>query len=39
MPDRKKLTPNENAILLAEVENMCPLCTKPLMYEKGGKNT
>ncbi|MGQ9008642.1 ABC-three component system protein [Bacillus stercoris] len=37
MPDRKKLTPNENAILLAEVENMCPLCTKPLMYEKGGK--
>jgi hypothetical protein len=36
-PKRKKLTPNENAILLAEVENMCPLCTKPLMYEKKGK--
>ncbi len=37
-PKRKKLTPNENAILLAEVENMCPLCTKPLMYEKNGRN-
>lgn len=37
-PKRKKLTPNQNAILLAEVENMCPLCSKPLMYEKNGKN-
>lgn len=37
MPDRKKLTPNQNALLLAEVENMCPLCTKTLIYEKGGK--
>ncbi|WP_273850061.1 ABC-three component system protein [Guptibacillus spartinae] len=37
MPKRRKPTENENAILLAEVENMCPLCTRPLMYEKGGK--
>lgn len=37
MSNRKNLTPNENAILLTEVEGMCPLCTKPLMYEKGGK--
>ncbi|WP_085523865.1 ABC-three component system protein [Tuberibacillus sp. Marseille-P3662] len=36
-PKRRKLTPNENAILLSEVENMCPLCTKSLMYEKNGK--
>nr|WP_278430423.1 ABC-three component system protein [Brevibacillus laterosporus] len=34
---RKKLTPNENAILLSEVESMCPLCAKSLMYEKKGK--
>ncbi|WP_282035200.1 ABC-three component system protein [Metabacillus indicus] len=38
MPDRRNLTPHENAILLAEVENMCPFCAKPLMYEKKGKN-
>lgn len=38
MPDRRKLSPHENAILLAEVENMCPFCAKPLMYEKNGKN-
>ncbi|MDR4888840.1 HNH endonuclease signature motif containing protein [Fredinandcohnia sp. QZ13] len=38
MPDRRNLTPHENAILLAEVENMCPFCTKPLMYEKKGRN-
>ncbi|KGP71497.1 ABC-three component system protein [Pontibacillus yanchengensis] len=37
MPKRRKPTDNENAILLAEVENMCPLCAKSLMYEKGGK--
>lgn len=37
MPDRRKLTPNEGAILLAEVESMCPLCTKILMYEKRGQ--
>ncbi len=35
---RRNLTYNENSILLSEVESMCPLCTKPLMYEKkGGK--
>jgi len=38
MSDRRNLTPHENAILLAEVENMCPFCTKPLMYEKNGRN-
>ncbi|MGP4068376.1 ABC-three component system protein [Halobacillus sp. B29] len=37
MPKRRKPTENENAILLAEVENMCPLCARPLMYEKGEK--
>ena len=36
MSNRKNLTYNESAILLAEVESMCPLCTKPLMYEKNG---
>ncbi|MFU0789839.1 HNH endonuclease signature motif containing protein [Virgibacillus proomii] len=34
---RKKLTSNESASLLAEVENMCPLCAKSLMYKKQGK--
>ncbi|NBJ71358.1 MULTISPECIES: ABC-three component system protein [Clostridia] len=34
---RKKLTSNESAYLLAEVENMCPLCAKSLMYKKQGK--
>jgi hypothetical protein len=38
MPDRRNLSPHENAILLAEVENMCPFCAKPLMYEKNGRN-
>lgn len=37
MPDRRNPSPHENAILLSEVENMCPLCTKPLMYEKNGR--
>ncbi|KAA6474136.1 MULTISPECIES: ABC-three component system protein [Bacillus] len=37
-PNRKKLTENQNAILLSEVENMCPLCAKSLMYEKNGRN-
>lgn len=36
MSDRKKLGSNDNAILLAEVENMCPKCSKKLMYEKKG---
>lgn len=34
---RRDLTPHENSILLAEVENMCPFCAKPLMYEKKGR--
>ncbi|GAB1770194.1 ABC-three component system protein [Priestia megaterium] len=39
MPNKRRdLTPHENAILLAEVENMCPFCAKPLMYEKKGRN-
>ncbi|OFD90560.1 hypothetical protein BWGOE13_55270 [Bacillus mycoides] len=38
MPKRRNLTTHENAILLSEVENMCPFCTKSLMYEKNGKN-
>ena len=38
MPDRRNLSPHENAILLAEVENMCPFCAKLLMYEKKGRN-
>ncbi|MGR6341495.1 ABC-three component system protein [Priestia megaterium] len=38
MSDRRNLSPHENAILLAEVENMCPFCAKPLMYEKNGRN-
>lgn len=35
--NRRNLTANENAILLSEVESLCPLCTKPLMYEKNGR--
>lgn len=35
---RKNLTPAQNAILLSEVESICPLCTKSLMYEKKGGN-
>ncbi|WP_071461038.1 ABC-three component system protein [Bacillus massilinigeriensis] len=35
--NRRKLSQNENAILLSEVESICPLCTKPLMYEKKGR--
>lgn len=38
MSNRRKLSPNESAILLTEVENMCPFCTKTLMYEKNGRN-
>lgn len=37
MSIRKKLTSNQNAILLSEVENMCPLCSKTLIYDKHGK--
>jgi len=38
MPERRNLTPHENAILLAEVESLCPFDAKPLMYEKKGRN-
>jgi hypothetical protein len=38
MPNRRNLTQHENAILLAEVESMCPFCSKQLMYEKNGRN-
>lgn len=29
--------PNENILLFSEVDGLCPLCTKSLMYLKGGK--
>ncbi|MBY8963340.1 HNH endonuclease [Flavobacterium sp. D11R37] len=35
---RKKFTENSNLILLAQVDSICPLCPKPLIYEKNGKN-
>ncbi|MCM3732353.1 HNH endonuclease [Fictibacillus nanhaiensis] len=35
--NRKNLSANENIFLFSEVEGMCPLCTKTLMYEKNGK--
>ncbi|MGY4688661.1 ABC-three component system protein [Salibacterium sp. K-3] len=38
MPNRKQLSPNDSAILLSEVDNMCPLCSQVLMYEKNGRN-
>lgn len=34
---RRNPTDNEAAILLSEVENLCPLCSITLMYEKKGK--
>lgn len=35
--DRRLPTDNEAAILLAEVENLCPVCSRTLMYEKNGR--
>lgn len=35
--NRKALTENDNLILFSEVEGICPLCTKSLMYVKDGK--
>ncbi|MCM0004267.1 ABC-three component system protein [Bacillus paranthracis] len=35
--DRRNPTDNESAILLAEVENLCPLCSITLMYDKQGR--
>lgn len=34
---RRKPTENETALLLSEVENLCPLCSITLMYEKKGQ--
>ncbi|HAF98260.1 MULTISPECIES: ABC-three component system protein [Paenibacillus] len=35
--NRKPLTENENLILFSEVEGICPLCAKSLIYSKGGR--
>lgn len=34
---RKSYTSNEQLILFSEVESICPICTKPLRYEKAGR--
>ncbi|MGE7185585.1 ABC-three component system protein [Peribacillus sp. NPDC006672] len=34
---RRNPTDNESAMLLSEVENLCPLCSITLMYEKSGQ--
>ncbi|MFJ7508872.1 ABC-three component system protein [Peribacillus simplex] len=34
---RRNPTDNESAMLLSEVENLCPLCSITLMYEKNGQ--
>jgi hypothetical protein len=34
---RKVYSPNEQLLLYSQVEGICPLCTKPLYYEKGRK--
>jgi HNH endonuclease len=34
---RRKPTENETAILLSEVESLCPICSITLMYEKNGQ--
>lgn len=34
MAERKPLGKHENAILLSEVDSLCPICAKPLIYEK-----
>ncbi len=35
--DRKVYTDNENLLLYSQVEGICPICTRSLYYEKGGK--
>lgn len=35
--DRKKFSDIEQSILFNQVDGICPLCQKPLAYEKGGK--
>ena len=37
MSKRKKYTPNEYTIFYNEVDGLCPLCGKPLIYEKAEK--
>ncbi|MCS1380773.1 HNH endonuclease [Lysinibacillus sphaericus] len=38
MANKRRLpSENESALLIAEVENLCPLCSITLMYEKKGK--
>jgi len=34
---RRTPSPNEDAILLSEVENLCPKCNKSLMYKKNNR--
>lgn len=34
---RRNPTDNETALLLSEVENLCPFCSRTLMYEKNGQ--
>lgn len=37
MSNRKKYTPNEYMLFYNEVDGLCPLCGKPLIYEKANK--
>lgn len=32
--DRKTITPNQNIVLINQVDSICPLCGKKLMYDK-----
>ncbi|MFO0941754.1 MAG: ABC-three component system protein [Pirellulales bacterium] len=34
---RRRPSDNETIVLLAEVDRLCPLCSKPLQYWKGGR--
>lgn len=35
--DRKSYTENEQLLLYTQVEGICPICTEPLNYTKGGR--
>ena len=35
---RKKYSDAQNVALLSQVNRVCPLCTEPLFYKKGGKS-
>lgn len=37
MSQRKKYSENQYSLFFNEVDGLCPLCGKPLMYEKAGK--